>query len=145
MKQAVPPNLERAVARLTTGGTPDEYVDLVQTTTVDENGGRMTIDVIEPPAEQRKALVGEIDHRWRDVRLPSEPRLHRVPVRRNYVEEMVGQERTNVRIDQLIRRSTRGGRGAHARSYRRRAPTKSRRNHESSGHAPLVQSPDTRS
>jgi hypothetical protein len=53
VKQAVPSHLERAVAWLTTGGTPDEYVDLVQATTVDENGGRMTIDVIEPPAKQR--------------------------------------------------------------------------------------------
>jgi hypothetical protein len=118
MKQAVPSYLERPLARLTTGGTPDEHVDLVQTTAVDENGGRMTIDVVEPPAEQWKSLVDEIDHRWRDVRLPSEPRLHRVPVRRNYVEEMVGQERTNVRIDQLIGRSTRGGRPDRFRTVR---------------------------
>jgi hypothetical protein len=81
----------------------------MKATAINENRGRMTIDVIESPAEQWKSLVGEIDHRWRDVSLASEPRLHRMSVRRDYVEKMVGQERTHVCVDQLIRRRARGG------------------------------------
>ena len=81
MKQAVTSDFERPVTGLVTGGAPDEYVDLVETSPVDEDRGGMTVDVIEPPALQWKSLVGQIDNTWRDICLSCKPRFHGVPVR----------------------------------------------------------------
>src|SRR6201994_4012866 len=64
------------------GGPGDEQIDDVRAPAIDHGTDRPRIDVIEPAADQRKTLRGEIDHRRWDVELAVEPRLDRMLVGR---------------------------------------------------------------
>src|SRR5882757_3747339 len=62
------------------GGLRDEQVDHMRAPPIDDGADRAGIDIIEPAADQRKTLRGEVDHRRRDVELAVEPRFYRVLV-----------------------------------------------------------------
>src|SRR6516225_5023913 len=57
----------------------DEQIDDVLAPLIDDRGNRLTVDIVEPAAEQRKALRGQVDNRRRDIDPTVEPRLDRVP------------------------------------------------------------------
>ena len=97
------PDVE-ALDRLDLGGAPfgarrlrHEQVDDVLAAAIDHGADGAGIDIIEPAADQRKALRDEVDHRRRDIELAVEPRLYRVLVGRNHVGEMTGLQRTQMR------------------------------------------------
>ncbi len=53
----------------------DEQIDHVLAPLIDDRGNRLTVDIVEPAAEQRKALRGQVDDRGRDIHSAVEPRL----------------------------------------------------------------------
>ena len=74
-----------------------EQVDDVLAAAIDHGADGAGIDIIEPAADQGKALRGEVDYRRRDVELAVEPRFHGVLVGGNHVGEMTGLQRTQMR------------------------------------------------
>ena len=48
----------------------DEQIDHVLAPPIDDRGHRLAVDVVEPPADQREALRGQVDHRRRDSSWP---------------------------------------------------------------------------
>src|SRR3984893_17068700 len=79
------------------GGLGYEQVDHMRAPPVDDGASRARIDIIEPAADQRKTLRGEIDHRRRHVELAVEPRFYRVPVGGQHVGEMSGLQGAQMR------------------------------------------------
>src|SRR5215472_85430 len=53
-----------------------EQIDDVITTLIDDRRNRRAVDVVDPTADQRKALRAEIDHGRRHVEAAIEPGLH---------------------------------------------------------------------
>src|SRR3984893_19003622 len=68
---------------------------------VDECGNWLPGKDIEPAADQRKTLVGEVDGRRRQVALSGEPRLDRVLVGESDMGQMAGEQRAQMAVDQL--------------------------------------------
>ena len=62
------PHARRRMAR-------DEQIDDMVAAPIDQRGGGLAVDVVEPAADQREALRGQVDHRRRNVELAVEPRL----------------------------------------------------------------------
>ena len=75
----------------------DEKIDNVRAPLVDDRADGSPIDVIEPAADQREAQRRQIDHGRRCIELPVDPRVDRVPVGRQYVGQMPGLQRPQVR------------------------------------------------
>src|SRR3954465_170013 len=74
-----------------------EQVDDVLPAAIDHRADGAGIDIIEPAADQGKALRGQVDHRRRHVELAVEPRLYGVLIGGNHVGEMPGLQRTQMR------------------------------------------------
>src|SRR4030095_1051515 len=81
---------------------PDVHVDHMLVTSIDEDGGSTTVDVVEASTNQRKTPVGEVNDRWRDVQLAIEPWLHGVLIRCGHVRQVVCLERSDVAGNQLL-------------------------------------------
>ena len=58
--------------------------------------------VIQPPADQRKAALGEIDDRRSEIEPAEKPRLDRVLIGGLDVEEMVRHQRANMAVDDEV-------------------------------------------
>ena len=69
---------------------------------IDQRRGALVLEVVGASAEQAVALRREVVHRRRDIDVPREPGLHGVPIRRFHIDEMRGQERADVRIDEIV-------------------------------------------
>lgn len=102
MKQAVPSHRKGSAGGFPFPAAPDKKVYGMQAPTIDESRSRMTVDVIESTPEQRKSALGKIDHCRRNIGLAGKPRLYRVPVARDDIQQVPGQERSNMRVDQLV-------------------------------------------
>src|SRR5262249_54543610 len=74
----------------------------MQMTSIDEDGRGATVDVVEASTGERKAPVGEVDDRWRDIQLAVEPWLHGVLIRCGHVRQMARLERSDMPGDQLL-------------------------------------------
>ena len=59
--------------------------------------------IIETAADQRKALLGKVDHCRCEIELCVQPRLHRMLVRRLDVGEMICQQRARMTGNELRR------------------------------------------
>src|SRR6266478_1761317 len=68
---------------------------------VDECGNRLAGNHVEPTANQRKTLAGEVDGGRRQVALSGEPRLDRVLVGGSDIGQMAGEQRAQMAVDQL--------------------------------------------
>src|SRR3984893_2860301 len=66
---------------------PDEQVYNMLVVLENQSADHAVVNVIEPTADQRKALRREVDHRWRGIELAVEPRLDRVPGRGRHLRE----------------------------------------------------------
>ena len=61
-------------------GRPDERIDDVGALPVDQGGGRMAVEIVDPAAEEHRARELELAHRWRKVELRREPWLDGVMI-----------------------------------------------------------------
>ena len=77
-------------------GRPDEQVDDMLVVLENQSPDHAVVNVIEPTADQRKALRCQVDHRRRGIELTVEPRLDRVLVRGRHIREMARQQRSSV-------------------------------------------------
>src|SRR5947207_13629996 len=75
---------------------PDEQVDDMLVVLENQSADDAVVNVIEPTADQRKALRRQVDHGWRGIELAVEPRLDRVLVRSCHIREMARQHRPDV-------------------------------------------------
>jgi hypothetical protein len=110
VKQAVPSYSERSIGGFAFPASPDEEVYGMQAPTIGESSSRMTVDVIKSAPEQRKSALGKIDHGRSDIGFAGKPGLYRVPVAGHDIQEVSGQERPDVRVDQLVSCSVGRGR-----------------------------------
>src|SRR6516162_2868628 len=69
---------------------------------VDERRNRFARDQVEPAADQRKTLRGEIDRRRRYVGAPGKPWFDRMLVRGSDIGEVAAEQRAEVAVDQLV-------------------------------------------
>ncbi len=74
---------------------PDEQVDDMLVVLENQSADDAIVNVIEPAADQRKALR-RVDHGRRGIELAVEPRLNRVLVRSCHIREMARQHRPDV-------------------------------------------------
>jgi hypothetical protein len=81
---------------------PHKHVDDVLPAPIDHGGDDPAVQVIEPAADEREALLRELDDRRGESDFSSEPRLHDVPIGGDYINEMGGQQLSHVARDQLI-------------------------------------------
>ena len=80
---------------------PDEQVDDMLVVLENQSADDAVMNVIEPTADQRKALRRRVDYRRRGIKLAVEPRFDRVLICRRDVGKVPRLERTNVRVDDL--------------------------------------------
>ena len=69
---------------------------------VNEGRDRATVEVIEAPASQRKTVGGQVGDQRRKIELVAKPRLHRVPIGRDHVGQVIDLERTDVSGDDPV-------------------------------------------
>jgi len=81
----------------------------------------LAAEVIEACADERKALIGEILLRRREIEPAVEPRLHRMPIGRDDILEMARLQGAQVFVDDLIDQARLAGR-QHEEGNRRRHP-----------------------
>src|SRR4051795_11878793 len=60
------------------GALRDEQIDDVHAAPVDQRGDGLAVEIVEPAADQREALRGQVNQRRRDIKTSVEPRLHGV-------------------------------------------------------------------
>src|SRR3954466_3589199 len=109
------------------GGLGDEQIYHMRAPAVHDSGNGAGVDIIEPAADQGKALRGQVDHRRRHVELAVEPRLYGVLIGGNHVGEMPGLQRTQMRrydlrlnpLDIVLTQHDRDQAGCGQRRYRR--------------------------
>ena len=70
----------QGVAEIAWPGRQDENIDDVLACPINEGRYWLSLDQVEPTADQRKARRGEIDAVRRQISAPGEPRLDRVLV-----------------------------------------------------------------
>src|SRR5207248_7087236 len=70
----------------------DEQVDDMLVVLENQSAHDAVVNVIEPTADQRKALGRQVKHGRRGIELAVEPRLDRVLVRSRYIREMARQQ-----------------------------------------------------
>ena len=75
----------------------DEQIDHMRAAPIYDRRHGLAVDVVEPSAEQQKALRGQVHDRRRDIGLAVEPRLYRMLIARAHVGEMVGLKRAHMR------------------------------------------------
>src|SRR6516165_12769811 len=74
----------------------DEQIDYVLAPLIDDRGNRLAVDIVEPAAEQRKALRGQVDDRWRYIDPAVEPRLDGMLVAGRHIHQMARLQRTDM-------------------------------------------------
>ena len=75
---------------------PDEQVDDMFITLVDERRHFPTIDVIQAASDQGKAAIGKILYRRGEFELSVEPGFDRMLIRRRNIEKVSGEQGANV-------------------------------------------------
>ncbi|MGD9509228.1 MAG: hypothetical protein AB7O95_04185 [Geminicoccaceae bacterium] len=71
---------------------------------IDDHRRNPAIDIAEPAADQREALLARILGRRREVDLAVEPGLDRMTVGRDYVDRMAGLQCSDMRPDDAVER-----------------------------------------
>ena len=99
-------------ARASGLGRPHEHRDHVRAMAIHQRRGRLAGQHVAPRADQRIALVDQVDHRRHEVQPRRQPRPHRVLVGARDLDRMVDQQRPRVRADGL------GGLGRLLRRHR---------------------------
>ena len=69
---------------------------------INERGHIPVANIVQPPADQRITLIGQIANRRREVELAVKPRLHRVLVRGHNIHQVSGLERSNMARHELL-------------------------------------------
>src|SRR5437868_15100030 len=83
---------------------PHEKAYRVQPAAIRELSHAAAIDVVEAAAGEREAVCRQVAHRWGEIELAREPRLHGVLVRRFDVHEAARRhEGAYVRGEDLVR------------------------------------------
>src|SRR5262245_66394372 len=81
----------------------NECGDDVQPTLVHDRGDWLSREGVDAAPEEWKTRIGEIWHWRREVEFALKPRLHGVPIRRAYVDEVLGDQRVDVPGHHLFR------------------------------------------
>jgi len=69
---------------------------------IHERGGGSAIKIVETTANQRKTDRRQVDNRWREIKLPKEPRLDRVLIGRTHVEEVIAHQGSHMPVNHLL-------------------------------------------
>src|SRR5437868_6677364 len=80
---------------------PNEQVDKMFAPLIDQCRHWPVIEIIKTAADQRKSLLGEIDHGRREVEPCIQPRFYRVLIGGRDVGEMICHQRTHMTGDEL--------------------------------------------
>ena len=96
MNQVIAAQGEGFIGRRTAGFRPDKEVDEMLLTLIDERGDGAVRQIIQPPADEREALCGEVGDGRGKVQFAIEPRLDGVLVGGRDIGEMTGLERADV-------------------------------------------------
>src|SRR5262249_60736482 len=86
------------------GGTssrPDEEIDEVLVTPIDERRDGPVFEIVEPPTKEREPVVGKVDYRRREVELAVKPWLDRVLCGGGDGSQMLNHQRAHVTPDHL--------------------------------------------
>ena len=75
---------------------PDIDIDDVLAPLVHQDGGGVAPHAIQPAANQRKAIGGEVIYGWGEIDLAGKPGFHRVPVGGGNLDDMAGHERAHM-------------------------------------------------
>ena len=74
-----------------------EQIDDVLAAAIDHRTDGAGIDIIEPAADQRETLRGQVDYRRRNIEPAVEPWFYGVLIGGNHISEMPGLQRTQMR------------------------------------------------
>src|ERR1700730_3993943 len=70
---------------------PDKQIDKVLPATVEERRHSSVVQIVQPPAKERKFLTGQVFDRWREIQLAVEPGLYGMRILSDHIDPMIFQ------------------------------------------------------